>query len=105
MRKFLIALAGLVLAVASLPAQEQPPLRRKIVSQVAPAYPELARKMQMVGTVKIRVVIAATGRLASAEVVGGSPVLAKAATDALEKWRWSPDHQETAELIELNFRP
>jgi hypothetical protein len=38
-------------------------------------------------------------------VVGGSPVLAKAAVDAIEKWKWAPGPQETKELIELNFHP
>jgi TonB family protein len=59
----------------------------------------------MIGTVKIRVVIATNGRLKSAQVMGGSPVLAKAATDALDKWRWVPDPRETTELIELDFHP
>ena len=105
MRKpFKLAIVGVV-AVASAIAQEQTPARRRIMSQVQPAYPELARKMQMIGTVKIRVVIATNGRLKSAQVMGGSPVLAKAATDALDKWRWSPDPHETTELIELNFHP
>ena len=86
-------------------AQEQTPARRKIMSQIPPSYPELARKMQMTGTVKIKVVIATTGRLKTAQVMGGSPVLAKAAMDALDKWRWSPDPHETTELIQLDFHP
>jgi TonB family protein len=105
MRKPLkLAIVGVV-AVASAIAQEQAPARRRIMSQVPPTYPELARKMQMIGTVKIRVVIATNGRLKSAQVMGGSPVLAKAATDALDKWRWVPDPRETTELIELDFHP
>jgi protein TonB len=105
MRKSLtLTIVGL-LTLASAIAQEEPPLRRKIVSQIPPAYPELARKMQMTGTVKIKVVIATNGRLKSAQVMGGSPVLAKAATDALDKWRWLPDLHETTELIELDFHP
>jgi len=39
-------------------AQEQPDGRRKIASKVVPAYPELARKMHILGTVKVEVVVA-----------------------------------------------
>jgi TonB family protein len=104
-KSFTLAFVVAVFSVATCLGQEQTPFRRKLVSQVAPTYPELARKMQIAGTVKIKVVIAATGKLKSAQVMGGSPLLVKAATDALAKWRWIPDREETTELIELNFQP
>jgi TonB family protein len=86
-------------------AQEQPQATRKIVSQVTPEYPELAKKMQIRGTVKVEAVVAPNGKVKLTQVVGGSPVLAKAAVDAVEKWKWAPAPQETKELIELNFHP
>lgn len=84
--------------------QEQE-VKRKIVSQVVPVYPELARKMQITGTVKVLVVVAPSGKMTANQVVGGSPLLVKAAVDAIEKWRWVPSPQESKELIELNFHP
>ncbi len=45
------------------------------------------------------------GRVKSTLVIGGSPVLAKAAVDSIEKWKWAPATQESKELIELNFHP
>jgi protein TonB len=86
-------------------AQEQPEAKRKIVSSVPPGYPELARKMQISGTVRVEAVVAPNGKVKFTQVVGGSPVLAKAAVDAIEKWRWAPAPQETKELLELNFHP
>ena len=109
MRPFLGALLIALLggAILSFPSvcfsQEQ--AKRKIVSQVVPAYPELARKMQITGTVKVEVAVAPNGKMRAAQVVGGSPVLVKAAVDAIEKWKWGPAPQETKELIELNFHP
>jgi protein TonB len=105
--RFSMALAFVVLLLAAVipVAQEQTPVRRKLVSRAAPTYPELARKMQLAGTVKIKVVIATNGRLKAAEVMGGNPLFARAATDALDKWRWIPDPHETTELIELDFHP
>jgi TonB family protein len=86
-------------------AQEQPEATRKIVSKVVPVYPELASKMQIRGTVKVEALVAPNGKVRFTQVIGGSPLLAKAAVDAIEKWKWGPDPQETKELIELNFHP
>ncbi len=86
-------------------AQESSEAQRKIVSRVVPEYPELARKMQITGTVRVEASVAPNGKVKFTEVRGGSPVLAKAAVDAIEKWRWAPAAQETKELIELNFHP
>jgi TonB family protein len=61
--------------------------------------------MQITGPVKVEAVIAPNGKLKSTQVIGGSPVLIRAAVDAIEKWRWVPAPQESKELIELNFHP
>jgi membrane protein involved in colicin uptake len=53
----------------------------------------------------VEVVVAPNGKVKSTHVIGGSPLLAKAAVDAIEKWKWVPAPQETKELIELNFHP
>jgi len=68
-------------------------------------YPELASKMQISGTVRLEVLVAPNGKPKSTQVVGGSPVLVKAAVDAIEKWKWGPAPADTKELIELNFHP
>ena len=86
-------------------AQEPSDVTRKIVSRVVPDYPELARKMQITGTVRVEVTVAPNGKAKFTQVVGGSPVLAKAAVDAIEKWKWATAPQESKELIELNFHP
>jgi TonB family protein len=86
-------------------AQEQPETTRKIVTRVLPVYPELANKMQIRGTVRVEAVVAPNGKVKFTQVIGGSPVLVKAAVDAIEKWKWGPAPQETKELIELNFHP
>ncbi len=99
-----IALGMVVFSPAFSLAQEQPEAR-KIVSRVIPEYPELARKMQMTGTVRVEASVAPNGKVKFTQVRGGSPVLVKAAVDAIEKWRWAPAAQETKELIELNFHP
>jgi len=100
-----IALGMIVFSPSFALAQEPSEATRKIVSRVVPDYPELARKMQITGTVRVEVTVAPNGKAKFTQVVGGSPVLAKAAVDAIEKWKWVTAPQESKELIELNFHP
>ena len=78
---------------------------RRAKSKVQPSYPELAKKMQISGTVKIEVVVAANGTVKEARVVGGHPVLATAALDAAKKWRFEPAASESTGVIDFRFEP
>jgi TonB family protein len=78
---------------------------RRAKSKVQPAYPDLARKMNLAGTVKIEVVVAPNGTVRVARVVGGHPVLAGAALDAARKWRFEPAAAETSGVIDFKFEP
>jgi len=71
---------------------------------VNPVYPDLARRLQMSGVVKLRATVAADGSVKSIETVGGHPILIKAAQDAVTKWKFAPAPAETRELIEINFK-
>ena len=51
------------------------------------------------------VAVAPNGRATSTKVVGGHPVLAKAAVDAIEKWKWVASPDESTELVEIHFHP
>jgi TonB family protein len=78
---------------------------RRAKSKVQPIYPELARKMNISGTVKIEVVVAPNGTVKDARVVGGHPVLANAALDAAKKWRFEPGSGESSGVIDFKFEP
>jgi TonB family protein len=78
---------------------------RRAKSKVQPAYPDLARKMNIAGTVKIEVVVAPNGMVKGARVVGGHPVLANAALVAARKWRFEPASAETSGVIDFKFEP
>ena len=111
MRPFFVAalislsLGVIVFRPAFSLAQDQPEGKRAIVDKVAPVYPDLARRAQIHGTVRVGVVVAPSGKAKFTQVIGGNPLLAKAAVDAIEKWKWVPAAQETKELVELNFHP
>ena len=100
-----LSVGVIVLVPSSSIAQEQSDGARKILNRVVPSYPDLARKMQMTGTVRVQVVVASNGKVKETQVVGGSPVLARAAVEAIERWKWVAGTRETKELIQLNFQP
>lgn len=77
---------------------------RKLKSQVTPIYPELAKKLNLVGKVRLEVQVATDGKVKSVVVKGGNPVLADAAEKAVAKWRYIPGAEETL-TVEVNFRP
>ncbi len=82
---------------------QQEELTRKPKSKVQPMYPDLARRMSITGVVKIQVVVAPNGTIKTTKVVGGHPVLANAAIDALKKWRFEPASDETTGVVEFKF--
>jgi TonB family protein len=78
---------------------------RKLKSRVSPQYPDLARRVNAKGTVRIEVVIAPNGSVKSTRVIGGHPLLANAAEDAVKKWKYEPASEETTTVVEFNFTP
>jgi TonB family protein len=92
--------------VIGLHGQEaQGELLRRAKSKVAPVYPELARKLNLTGTVKVEVVVAPNGVVKDAKVVGGHPVLATAALEAARKWRFEPTALESSGIVDFKFEP
>lgn len=55
-----------------------------------PVYPQLAKAARVQGTVRITAVIAADGGIKNLQVLGGPPLLVKAALDAVHQWRYRP---------------
>jgi TonB family protein len=92
--------------IAGLQGQDvQGELVRRAKSKVAPQYPELARKMNITGIVKVEVVVAPNGSVKDAKVVGGHPLLATAALDAVRKWRFEPAAMESSGVVDFKFEP
>lgn len=89
----------------SIAQQEQSESKRKVVTRVVPAYPDLARRMNVRGIVKLEAVVASTGTVKSLQVRGGHPLLTQAAQNAILKWRWEPASHETREPVEVKFDP
>jgi len=78
--------------------------KRKPKTTVSPTYPELARRLRISGVVKVLVTVAPDGTVRDARLVGGHPVLANAAMDAVKRWRFETG-SETKEVLEFRFAP
>ena len=55
--------------------------------------------------VKIQVTIANNGSIKNTKLIGGHPVLANSAMEALKKWRYEPGSEETTGVVEFHFDP
>ncbi|HEY6944516.1 MAG TPA: energy transducer TonB [Candidatus Acidoferrum sp.] len=102
----LAASALLILTVGSGRAQtgSTDESKRKVKTKVLPVYPELARRMNVAGKVKIEVVITPDGHVKTTRVVGGHPLLVQACQDAVKEWKFAPGPEETTQIAECEFR-
>jgi TonB family protein len=76
---------------------------RRAKSKVQPVFPDLARKMNITGTVKVQVTVSPNGTVKDAKIVGGHPVLATAALEAARKWRFEPAQTESTGVVDFKF--
>jgi TonB family protein len=105
-RKFAIAAAvAVVLSGISCFAQagSTDESKRKVKTRTTPLYPELAKRMNVAGKVKIEVVITPDGRVKSTRVVGGHPLLVQACQDAVKEWKFSAAPEESTQVVEFEF--
>jgi TonB family protein len=102
--------AGLALAPVRSRAQEQASGEvkdnggRKVKTAVKPLYPDVARKMHITGTVRLEATVAADGKVRDTRVVGGSPMLAQEASNAVKKWKYEEGSKETVETVEVVYQ-
>jgi TonB family protein len=84
---------------------EAPAASRKVITRVMPAYPRIARDLNLTGAVRLEVMVNASGTVKTIQVKGGSPLLVQSAQDAIHNWKWEKAEHETSELTEFNFKP
>ena len=77
---------------------------RKVKTSVKPAYPDVARQMHITGTVRLEATVAPDGKVRDTRVVGGSPMLAQEATNAVKKWKYEEAAKETVEVVEVVYQ-
>lgn len=78
---------------------------RRLKVRVQPQYPELARRLNIRGTVRVQLLVAPDGHIKNTKVLGGSPLLVQAVEDAVRKWKYEPAPAESTEIVRFDFDP
>jgi protein TonB len=80
----------------------------KLVRQVKPVYPPLAKQARIQGTVRFQAIIAKDGTIQNLQLVSGHPLLVTAAREAVMQWVYQPtllngEPVEVVTTIDVNF--
>lgn len=80
----------------------------KLIKQVLPVYPPLARAARVYGVVHLIGIIARDGTIRNLELVSGHPLLTRAAIEAVQQWIYKPtllsgEPMEVICPIDVNF--
>jgi TonB family protein len=98
-----IAAAVFALVLTQSTAQAPSPAERRVVSKIAPLYPEIAKRHRIKGVVRLEVVVERSGNVKSMKALGGSPLLVESAAYAVRQWKFEPADKQTTEIIRLAF--
>lgn len=92
-----LAVMAVILTTAAL-AQNG----RGLKTRVTPSYPELAKKMNVKGAVKVELVVLPSGAVKTAKAMGGHPLLIDAAVNAAKQFKYEAG-EETKEMVTFKF--
>jgi len=101
LRKLFQGAALALMVVLSMPAMAG---ERAVKTRVAPVYPELARRLKIVGTVVVEATVDAEGKVTAVKTVSGNRMLTPAAEEAVKHWKFVPDSDVTSVNVEVNFQ-
>ena len=80
-----------------------------LIKKVQPIYPANAIRMHVEGSVRLMATISKTGDITAVKVLGGEPLLAQSAVDAVKQWKYKPyylngDPVEIQTQVTINFK-
>lgn len=62
----------------------------KAIKKVPPIYPDEAKRTGIQGSIRMEILVTAEGRVQRIRVVSGTPLIDRAAVDALKQWTFEP---------------
>lgn len=88
-------------------SEEAPATRipRKLVRKVDPVYPQDLKRRSIGGIVKLDLKITANGKVEKVAIVGGNPILADSAAQAVKQWQYAPASTASSMLLNVEFNP
>ncbi|HEU4389029.1 MAG TPA: energy transducer TonB, partial [Blastocatellia bacterium] len=89
-----VLLTGLALALClqtgAFAGDDERNIEKQAIKRVQPAYPPLAQKYRIEGTVVVEVSVAKDGKVQSAEFVRGHNIFRSVSLDAAKRWEFRP---------------
>lgn len=76
---------------------------RRLITRVEPEYPETLKRLNIGGTVRLRVAISAKGNVEQIELLGGNPILGESAAFAVKQWVYASAKSRTIVEVNLHF--
>jgi TonB family protein len=76
---------------------------RKLITRVEPDYPETLKRLNIGGTVRLRISISAKGNVEDVQLLGGNPILGESAAFAVKKWVYAAGSSRTIVEISISF--
>ena len=76
---------------------------RKLITRVEPDYPETLKRLNIGGTVRLRVSISANGNVENVQLLGGNPILGESAAAAVKQWVYTAGRSRTIAEVSLLF--
>jgi TonB family protein len=100
------------------PAAQDPPSKirvgggvqqKKLIKQVPPIYPPLAKQARIQGTVRLTAILAKDGTVKDVQLVSGHPLLVPPALEAVRQWHYEPtllngQPVEVVTQVDVNFK-
>jgi TonB family protein len=77
--------------------------QRTLITRIEPEYPETLRRLNIGGTVRLRVTISAKGNIEDVQLLGGNPILGESAISAVKRWIYAPSHSRTVAEVSIPF--
>jgi len=97
---------GSVMAIITFfayhPASAQTTVR-KVKNRVDPVYPDLAKRNNISGSVRVELLITPDGRVKDVKVLGGNPVLVQAVVEAVMRFKYEPAAEESSVVLKFDF--
>ncbi|HKS72221.1 MAG TPA: energy transducer TonB [Terriglobales bacterium] len=88
-----------------LHAQKTDKVGRKRIYSVNPVYPDLLKRSNIGGVVRLLIVISPRGTVDTVNQLGGNAALVEAATTAVKKWKYAPADSESTQEVSITFDP
>ncbi len=76
---------------------------RGVQMRVTPAYPALAARMKITGTVKVEATVDSQGNVIDAKAMSGNSILMPAAEDAVRRWQFNSGKGTVKVEVDVTF--